>query len=548
MLTELQISNFAIIEEQTVTFGPGLNVISGETGSGKSIILHAIELVLGGRPKAHFLRSGAESLEVQALFELRDMPREVIESLPDIAQAEELAITRTLTATGRGKVYINGKLATVALLEAIVSRLVNICGQNQHVRLLEPSYHLELIDGIAENAAIRQRYDECWLTYSAARKQLEDASNRERTSRLREAELRAIVEDLENVKPRAGLRGELEAELKRLSNSERIVQKIQSIGETLNGDSGLQVRVGRLGIDLAELGRLDPGSAAVTERFQGVKDQLAEFESELDRYGASLVIDDEELETLRDRLAEVARLERKYRVDDSGLSELLEEAQVELRKLEDYKDLEKLRAAAQAAEKVLEKQAVSLRTSRRKAAEKLAKGVATELGELNMPDARLEVKMEEVPFGPSGGDRLEFLISTNAGEPFKPLRQIASGGELSRITLVLKKILRERSGVNVLVFDEVDTGISGSVARAVGAKLKELATHSQVICITHLAQVASMSDRHLLVGKKTGKGRTISVVKEISGEEKVDEIARMLAGYTITDSTRETARELLSSK
>ena len=270
------------------------------------------------------------------------------------------------------------------------------------------------------------------------------------------------------------------------------------------------------------------------------------LETEVLSYLSSLSLDENKLLLLREELAEIARLERKYRCNDSGLIELLKTSKARLSTLADLNDGKELGKKLQTCREELQAIAHELSKRREISGNTLVKAVEKDLTSLSMPEAKIKVEIEEADFSESGCDLLEFLISTNKGEMFKPLRQIASGGELSRIMLVLKKNLKDRSGVNVLVFDEVDTGISGSVARAVGEKLKNLSAHSQVICITHLAQIASLADIHILVNKEVND-RTISLVKVLQGEEKVDEIARMLAGYEITDATRESAKELLSS-
>ena len=273
-------------------------------------------------------------------------------------------------------------------------------------------------------------------------------------------------------------------------------------------------------------------------------DGLREFEVEIDKYASSIDVDQDELNAKRDLLAEIARLERKYRTDDAGLLELRERVQKELLEINDPESFDRLKVQVDEAKNEALNLAKKLSKNRKKASESLCKQVVVELKELNMPESKLEANFEETELGVNGIDRLELLISTNKGMPCRPLKNVASGGELSRILLVLKKILRDKSGVNVLVFDEVDTGISGSVARAVGEKLKALSEHSQVLCITHLAQVASLGDHHLLLTKEMGEN-TKTTIKPITGDARIDEIARMLAGHKITKASRESAKELL---
>lgn len=546
MLTELHISNFAIIEQQTISFGAGLNVISGETGAGKSIILSAIELILGGRPKAHFIRDGSDALEVQAIFSLEGIEPEVRRSLPDLVEGSELAISRTVNRAGKGKVYLNGRLATVGLLAEVVGRLVNICGQGQHISLLEPSYHLMMVDEFAKNGALRAEYTALYDEWRKALARLEEVEERFARSALRQAELEATIEELESLQLAPGLRDELEGRVRALANAERIMQGCQSIAGALE-DEGVLTQLAAVSGSLHELAKLDQRLLPYCELLGSARAELAELAGDLSSHAAKVELSEEALDELRERLATLARLERKYRCGEEGLIKILELAREERKLLEEGADLDKLRAKLASLEAQACDSAARLGESRRRAADALASQVAAELADLSMTHAKLGARIEPAPLGPSGAEKLELEISTNKGESFKPLRQIASGGELARIMLVLKKIFRERTGVNVLVFDEVDTGISGSVARAVGEKLRALSRFSQVICITHLAQVASLADVHLLVGKKVGE-RTISIVKELGSEEKVEEIARMLAGYSVTQAARESARELLASK
>ncbi len=548
MLLELAITNFAIIEKQTISFSQGLNVISGETGAGKSVVLEALFLLLGGRGSVDFIRSGAVELEVQALFDLSELPEEVRNSLPDIAQGEELLISRALNQDGRNKVLINGRLGSVAVLQDLAARLINICSQNQHVRLLDPKYHIELIDGFVGNEASLKNYREffeSWKEKSAELKEWED-KRREIESRLED--LTQLADRLTKIGLKPGLREELEDRIKKLSNAERLLDGAARVNSTLNDEeSGIFQRLAGIAQELTALSKIDPSLQAAQQFFSTGRSAFLELEAELSNYSANLEHQPTELEDLREKLSELSYMVRRYRLDELGLIGLLEKTKSELQLIQGGVNMEELQAEVEALYSNTKSLAEKISNARKRGFTDLAKLVCHELAELNMKDARLECKQEAHDLTVSGADRIEFLISTNKGEPAKQLRQVASGGELSRIMLVLKKILRDRSGVNVLVFDEIDTGISGAVARAVGEKLKELAVTSQVLCITHLPQVASLADRHLLVNKSSSK-RIGTQVTVLSYEERVDEIARMLSGYTITASSRESAKELLASK
>lgn len=549
MLTELTISNFAIIERQSLSFHSGFNVISGETGAGKSIILHALEFILGGKGSPSLIRSGAEQLEVQALFDLAAIPESVRAELPEIVGAdEELVVSRTLPREGRSKVLINGRLGTVSLVEEIVRKIVNICSQHHQTKLLDSRFHLEMLDGFCGCSDLADKMIEAHRAWSGRRTELQRLKELHARSAERCEELEAALEDLSAVQGlKSGRRAELEREIKRVGNAEKLISVGQRATDLMSGDEGLALRVKELAGCIQEIARLDPGSAALLSEFEEARESLARSEISVSRFVNSLDLDADALEALREELSQIARLERKYRTDDAGLLALREQTQRELAALsggDGLKDLEQ-EVARLLSQALLVGQELS--RVRSAGAQQLCKAVARDLAEVNMRDSTLEVRFAETEPSAAGIDKVDFLISTNKGQPHAPLASIASGGELSRVMLVLKKILRERSGVNVLIFDEVDTGISGGVARSVGQMLKEISSRSQVVCITHLPQVASLSDRHFLVDKQV-EDRAVTIVKQLSEDEKVDEIARMLAGYTITEAARASARELIGSK
>lgn len=548
MLSELTISNFAIIDKQSLSFHPRFNVISGETGAGKSILLHALEFILGGKGSPSLVRTGAELMEVQALFDLSEIAAEIRADLPEIVgEGDELVVSRTQPREGRGKVLINGRLGTVALLEEIVRKLVNICSQHHQTKLLDARYHLELLDGYA---GLEQQSSEMSAVYSELQRAKAHLQSLEKQAAKREErrlELEGIVEEVGALSDlKEGRRAELESEIRRIANSEKLISVSQQALELCSGDNGLSIVLKELHNAIAEIARLDPSAESIARDFDRSVDALSECEIALSRYVNGLDVDASLLESLREELSLLARLERKYRQDDAGLLNLFESAQAELYQFDHQKGI---RDASQLVEELTteaHRLGSLLRKERQKASTTLSASVNKELAELAMPDASLTVCFTPVEPHSSGLDRVEFRIATNKGEPQGPLAKMASGGELSRVMLVLKKILREQSGVNVLIFDEVDTGISGGVARSVGRMLKSISGQSQVLCITHLPQVASLSDRHFLVQKEVGD-RALTVVRALSEVEKVDEIARMLAGFTITDASRASARELIES-
>lgn len=549
MLRELEIKNFALIEHVRVGFGPGLNVLSGETGAGKSILLLALQLVLGAKAHNKFLRSGADHWEVQALFDIRELPGEIRKQLPDIAaEGEELAVFRSGNAQGKGKVYINGMLASLSLLQDISSRLIAICSQSEHLALLHSRFHLSLLDSYARHEEILQRYEELYSQKEILRKEMANREAQHVSRERRMLELEDMLRELREIPLQAGLRRSWESEISRLTSAEKLTRQCQEVRDFYTQDQGLEDMHRRLAQHVQALSKLDP---ALQQSLLPICDALQisaqEILVEVQRYAAHIEIDEETLELRREQLSKLARLERKYGRNDAELASYGDELEQELHLGTQESRLETLRQDYEQLSAQLQDQAARLGQSRRDAAKKLKAAVRRELRDVNMTEALFDVAFTEKECERDGADKVEFLLSANRGEKPRPLQDIASGGELSRMTLVLKKILRDQSSVNVLVFDEIDTGISGAVARAVGQKLKALASGSQVLCISHLAQVASLADQHFLVRKSSGE-RTVTDIQPLSRAERVEEIARMLSGSRITDASRISAEELLTSE
>ena len=544
MLCELRIVNFALIESQSIAFGEGLNVITGETGAGKSTILQALQFLLGGRSRESVIRSGAEEAVVEGLFNLNSLPEAVLRELPEMVRGPEIAITRAVSMGGRSKVYMNGRMATLGLLEEVADKLVNVCGQNHHVRLLEPKFHLDLVDGYAGLESELSEFRDLYQRWRDTLRRAEEAQLAAARQSQRGDELSETIKELQAVQLKPGLRNDMEGALRRLANAEKIVQAGQELDGALEA---LFEQLSGINVSAHEIVKLDPTFADLYGRLSSARIELDDFRAGLMHYISRVELDDSQLNRLRDRVSELARLERKYRTTCDGLIEVLRAAQDELGGLQGGVDADELASLGEELHSEVLRRAAALSSRRDVAAGELCSQVERGLADLSMANCRLLAQRQETELGPHGRDRLEFLIATNPGEPLRPLRHIASGGELSRITLVLKEALREKTGVNVLVFDEVDSGVSGSVARAIGEKLCALGRFSQVICITHLPQIASLADHHFLVGKEL-HDRATSTIKKISGDGKVEEIARMLAGYKITKAAIESARELLSSK
>lgn len=548
MIREIHIKNLAVIEEANISFGNGLNVITGETGSGKSILMHALEIILGGRPKGELVRSGATELEVSAVLDLSLLHESLRSRLPEVVKDErEVLIKRVIGP--KNKVYINGSIATVGLLAEITRGLVTLCSQSEHIELLDSRYHLYVLDSFARHDELLMKYRSIYDQYRSVDQRLKSFLQDSESEERKREEAKSLLEELSAVDVRDGLKDLLEAEVKRLTNSERLLEAASEFENVLGELTEYSLRISNLGV---EIGKLDNPGLGFLDDFNQA---LVGIESALrgvKRYRSDIDVDQEELESKRSRLSEIVRLERKYKTNDAGLVRLQSEAQELLGAFDDSGDIQGLTKERDKLFDQLLSLASKLSKSRQSAAKQIERELAFELRELNMKEVTFSVQVERIEPGPSGTDRIEILVSTNPGEVMKPLKGIASGGELSRIMLVLKKLLRDRGGVSVLVFDEVDTGVSGGVARAIGQKLRALAQDSQVLCITHLPQVASLADHHFLVRKdikKVGKeDRAITGVYELSDQDRVEEIARMLSGFRVTDLARESAKELLSSK
>jgi DNA repair protein RecN (Recombination protein N) len=550
MLRELRISNFIIIEDQTIPFGAGFNAISGESGSGKSVVLQALEFVLGRRSSASLIRPGCEGAEVQALFDLTELPERVRQELPDAVNdlgSQELLLSRTLSSSGRARVHVNGKLGTVGLLEEIGKALLTVSSQREHMRLLEPQYHLDLIDSVSSDRGPLERYREIFDRWAVLRREVTAIEEKITRSVFRRAELESVVAELGEAKLTPGIRAELEAEVKRIGAGEMLLASGQEVVELLRGEEGatgvLRTAVARL----SELARHDPELSELATRLGTLRTEVDEAGADLNRYISAIELNEERLSELRERLAEVARLERKYRAPDAALCELLDQSRAELAAIEDPDSLETLKVELAALEQKLSAAAEQLSALRRKNSRSLVRSLEKELAELGMAEAKITLRHEMVPFANCGIDRIELLIAVNKGSEPAPLKAVASGGELSRFFLASKVTVGGKSGTPSLVFDEVDTGVSGKTARVVGHKLRSLSAEAQVICITHLPQVASLADQHFTVEKRTGKVAS-SIIRELSEDEKVNEIARMIAGFEITGAAKESAKELLSSK
>lgn len=563
MLLHLKIRNLAIIDEVELAFGPGFTVITGETGAGKSIVVDALVVALGGRAGANLVRTGAESAEVEALFDIHEHPvvrarleqRDLVGDDPD-----QLLVRRVIGPRGRAKVLVNGRLATVATLVEIVRGLVDISGQHEQQSLLVVDNHVDILDAAGDLGALRQAYRDA---YTALRDNEREAATLRAGSEasLRQADfVRYQLDEIERLALTAGEDVALEGERARLANAERLAGGAQTAEAMLYGEDGSAFdKLGQALLEIETLGRIDTDLASLVEPLSAARREVQESARTLQRYAAHIEADPDRLAWVEDRLSEIKRLGRKHggTVDaileraDTLRTELASVAGADTRLAELEANIERLRKDAH-------EQAGLLHRARVAAAERLDDAIRRELGEMDLGGAIFRTELRARAghesgaaaqgLGTEGLDVVEFLWSANRGEELKPLAKIASGGELSRLMLAVKTVLRQRDLVSLYVFDEVDTGLGGRAADAIGRKIQSVAADHQAITVTHLAPIAARADHHLRVHKHEQGERTVSQIERIESTSRADEIARMIDGASISEVTREVARQMLARR
>lgn len=554
MLREFRIRDIAIIDDLSVTFGGGLNVITGETGAGKSILLQALALLCGARGSADLIRSEADEALVEGLFEC-PLPEHLRDALGLGADDDEVLVRRVLSRSGKGRIHVNGSPVTLAILAQLGEHLVHIYGQHEQAVLLRPRSHLDLLDrfgGLAvPGAAMAAAYE----AFAAARLRVEQGAQRRAALAERRDLLVFQHEELHAAAVAVGEADALAQERERLRHAERLRQACHD-GEALlySGHSAMVATLGRLGHQLAELGGIAPALAASAELVESGRVQLEEAALQLRAASAHLQDDPQRLDVVEDRLALLGRLSRKYAVPSDELPAIAAAAARDLAALDGQSD-EAAAAEAECAQRRDEalERAGRLSAARAKAARQLERRMTGELAALGMQAATLHVR-RDVPaaadaaaaLGPSGIDSVEFYLAANPGEAPKPLARIASGGELSRIMLALKALTAAGGETPILIFDEVDAGIGGTIADAVARRLKTLAANRQLLCITHLPQIAAYGDHHFAVEKRHHEGRTITHARALDADERVVEVSRMLGGATAPAEAERYARRLIA--
>lgn len=551
MLRHLRVTNFAILSDVAIELGEGMNVLTGETGAGKSLIVEAVNLLRGGRASADIPRAGADEAVVEAIVAIPDdlaaRVAGILEGAGAAACDAEVVIRRVIQRGGRSRTYVNGALTTLARLAELGALLIDLSGQHQHQGLVDPGRHLEILDSFAGEPALGAAMAAAWAELRRCDDELAALGGDEREREARVDYLRYQLDELDGAGLSAGEDAAIEIERARLAAVDQLQAAARAAEDALyGGDDSARDRVAAASREVERAARSDPALEPVTRQLGEIETLIDDAADQLRGYADKLEGDPERLAWLDDRLALIRRLMRKHSgtLDDviARAAELRGELAALTGRAARLAELAAQRAGAEAAAVAA---AAALTRSRSRAARRLEKEVGAALAELGMGSARLSVIVEPRALGPTGADRIELMLASNKGEDLRPLARVASGGELSRIMLALKLALRRADEVATYVFDEVDAGIGGATAQVVGAQIRAVADHRQVLCVTHLPQIAAYADQHFHVEKTEIAGRTETHVHRLNAAARKDELARMLGGST-TSKARAHAAELLS--
>lgn len=551
MICELRITNLALIENLSLSFADGLSVLTGETGAGKSIILQAISLLSGTKAQASLVRTGAGQATIEALFECSG---EDDSSIPELLKEKgftggsELVLKRIITEKGRSRFYVNGNLATARLAGEISENLLSVASQHDHQHLLQPRFHLDFLDLVGGSWQKRIEFSALYDKWKKVNHDYERLTGREMEKEQRKDFLEYQVKEIKDAQLTPGEDDNLELEKKKLKSVDDLNRLGRKSYSLLEGAAGSLVQIRK---NLGQMNELDSSLGELVEKIAGPCYELEESLPDLRNYLNNIPDDPHELDRIMARLDTVQKLKRKY---GNTLEEVIshgEKAEQELNDLDEMDSrIEQLSKEKQRLEEEVIDLAADLSRFRHETAGKLSEAIRDELSSLAFEQALFEIELSGDPSDPSrlsreGGDRASFLFSANPGEPLKPISRIASGGELSRLLLALKCMLARRDQVETVIFDEVDAGISGKAAESVARKIKELATHHQVICITHLPQIASYGESHYYVAKEVSSDRTRTTISSLPHQNRINELARMLDGESITGQTLAYAEELI---
>ena len=547
MLSLLHIENIAVIECAEISFDRGFNVLTGETGAGKSIVIDAISAILGERAYRDMIRTGTQMASVRAVF--TGVPELPWFEENGVEYDSETVIQRQIYLDGKNVCRVNGSLVSVSILRKLGIQLINIHGQHDTASLFDEDNHLTMLDAFADNQQLQADYQEKYASVSALRREI-DRMTMDEGEKLRRMEtLRYQIAEIEKAELEPGEDEALEERRKILQNSEKLSDGLNDAAECLYGGEDSDGAAGLLAqaeYALSRLARFSDSFSSLHERVNDLKYQVQDIAEEVRDARDELSYSADELEQIESRLDVIHKLRRKYGATCDDILEYLDKAKKELDDIEFADDhLERLKGKLKKAEKQAWDAALVLRKNRQETARNLSERILTELAQLDMPRVQFQCEFQEQELGSTGADAVAFYMSANAGEALKPLSKVASGGELARIMLAMKNVLAEKDQVETLIFDEVDTGVSGRAAQKVAEKLRSVAAHKQVLCVTHLPQLAALADTHLLIAKSERDGRTYTTVTPLDLEGRKRELARIIGGANITETTLKSAEEML---
>jgi len=552
MLQSLTIEHIAVIKYISLELPDGFVAITGETGAGKSIVIDAINAVLGERTGRDLIRTGEDTARVTAVFTATPAARELLDEL-ELPQEDDgtLLLSRTITTAGKSSCRINGEPVTAAVLRRVGAVLLNIHGQHDNQALLAPQKHVDFIDAVAENAALRADYRQAYQGFRVLLKQQESLRMDETEKARRLDMLQHQIAELDDAQVQVGEREALQKRRDVMQHSEKILQALEQATRGLAGEDAAGTGAANLAHEAAKaLSGIEdvlPAAAALAETVRAAAYELEESAAELRIISDTVTFDPAQADEIERRLDTYYRLSRKYGADEAAMLAFLEKAKAEEASIvQSDERILALDGEIEAAKEETIRLARLLSKSRKEAGAQFAQSVIAELADLDMPHVKLEVRTEKVPLTADGGERVEFLISANAGEEPKPLAKIASGGELSRIMLAMKRVLAEKDVTATLIFDEIDAGVSGRAAQKIGRKLREVSQGRQVLCVTHLAQIAALADCHLFISKSMQENETMTQIEVLDHEGRLRELARIMGGEEITAAQLAAAEEMLA--
>lgn len=545
MLREIYIKNLAVIKEAVIPLTEKLNIFTGETGAGKSILINGINAVLGHRSSKDIVRTGCDKAVITALF--TELDEDIIKHLDELGIAhenDEITVTREIGSDGRSIARINHRTASASLLKEIGAMLINIHGQHDNQVLMDSERHLQVLDDFGTDCTFLENYREAFRELQQTAKKLNELRKFEQSRTERTVYLNAIIEDIGELELSENEDETLQKEYETAKNAEKMIIAIKNAVQTITGEDTANDMISSAEFEISRYTENNEELNTLYERLSEVEIELADISSELENLAEKIELDGQRLEYLSTRLNTINKLKRKYATDCNGLIEIYNNACTEITKYESSAtEIAELNKKKESLLHTVTERAKALFDYREELGKKFAERVTSELEFLNMPDVVIEVRHEKGKLTVNGMDSVEFLISANKGESLKPISKIASGGELSRIMLALKSVIAGRDNIPTMIFDEIDTGVSGKAAQKIGIKLREIGKIHQVICVTHLSQIAVMADNHLLIEKKTVGERTETDVIQLDFDGRVSEIARIMGGENPSDLMLDTARE-----